>query len=305
VSAPDKRHENPSPDRPRDALIAEYGQVNENFRLLTDIRFKLLAFLPIAAAVGAAVVKASSSGTDPLSDVGALAISLFGLAVTVGLVTYNDRNDQLYDTLVGRAATIERELALPDGAFAHRPYPWFTIDLGLFAWKVEHRNAVNLIYCASIALWLAGFLSAAARLVAGPDTPGVVYGASVGAAIAVTLLGRSLIARQRKKRRQRMRQDVYAAVRFVNEHGRKPAADCKAFCAACAGLLGAEADGKAKSRAAFYANLDDDRLSYYMPIQPDDDVAAAHFVALITDLPPGWIHDIAQKRRGTAVPPLG
>jgi hypothetical protein len=95
----------------RDALLKEYGEVSSNFRLLTDIRFKLVALLPVASAAAAAF-KGDSPGF------GAFVLSLFGLAATIGLVTYNTRNDQLYDELVGRAASIERGLGLADGASA-------------------------------------------------------------------------------------------------------------------------------------------------------------------------------------------
>jgi hypothetical protein len=101
----------------RDALLKEYSEVGANFRLLTDIRFKLLGILPIAAAIAAAL-KGNALGIQGFG------LSLFGLVATLGLATYNARNDQLYDELVGRAASIERSLGLPDGYFANRPRPW-------------------------------------------------------------------------------------------------------------------------------------------------------------------------------------
>ncbi len=84
------------PSNRRDALLVEYGEVSSNFRMLTDIRFKLLAFLPLAAGVAAPIL---ARGNATMLT---LAFSLFGLVVTIGLVTYNTRNDQLYDTLVAR-----------------------------------------------------------------------------------------------------------------------------------------------------------------------------------------------------------
>jgi hypothetical protein len=61
-----------------EALLKEYGEVSSNFCLLTDIRFKLLAFLPIATAAAAAL-KGESHGVP------SLVLALFGLAATIGL----------------------------------------------------------------------------------------------------------------------------------------------------------------------------------------------------------------------------
>jgi hypothetical protein len=81
----------------RVALLAEYAEVNNNFRLLTNIRFKLLAFLPIAPAAVFAVITASASDVPSQAvEARAFALGLFGIVVTAGIATYNARNDQIY-----------------------------------------------------------------------------------------------------------------------------------------------------------------------------------------------------------------
>jgi hypothetical protein len=143
----------------REALIAEYGEVCNNFRMLTDIRFRLLAFLPIAsaAAVVAALVAVMNKDVPAGIELAVgFALSLFGLVATIGLATYNARNDQLYFELVSRAAAIERSLNLPDGAFANRPGTWQRIVLLGMEWEIDHGTAVRTIYGASITLWLFG-----------------------------------------------------------------------------------------------------------------------------------------------------
>src|SRR4051812_29196048 len=116
----------------REALIREYGEVSNNFRTLTDIRFKLLGFLPLATAAtiafgsrpsAGASTTITAQGCSPPCTASApgvpLALALLGLVATLGIVTYNARNDQLYNELVGRASAIERSLGLPDGAFSN------------------------------------------------------------------------------------------------------------------------------------------------------------------------------------------
>jgi hypothetical protein len=156
----------------RDALLGEYGEVASNFRLLTDIRFKLLAFLPIAAGAATALLL-SGSGRDAAAEVRALVLSLFGLVVTVALATYIARNDEHYDALVDRAASIEWQLGLSDGAFANRPASSFAVKLPFgHSWKLEHRKPVAMIYGTSLTLWLFSVFVAvcAARMGRGTGT---------------------------------------------------------------------------------------------------------------------------------------
>jgi hypothetical protein len=117
------------------------------------------------------------------------------------------RNDQLYDELVGRAAAIERNLNIPDGAFANRPTAWLRIRFLGMTWNIDHRRALCTIYAASIALWLFGFvayvLEYSRRVYAWSELPSVsVKNLSVWMdfialviAVIVTLLGSYFIRR--------------------------------------------------------------------------------------------------------------
>jgi hypothetical protein len=169
------------------ALLQEYQQAASAFQLLTETRFRLLALLPIGAGVGAVAVD-----TRVDDDAVKVAIGLFGLAVTIALLTYNARNDQLYDTLVARLAHIERELTLPDGAFANRPGVW----LRLFGVKVEHGWPVVTVYLACVAAWIfvsLSFIGAPAALVAAVIV--VLVGPTVGVGGCVLEAGREISAR--------------------------------------------------------------------------------------------------------------
>ena len=63
----------------REALLKEYGEISASFRTLTDIRFRLLGLLPIAATAAAAFKPEESTS-------GSLPLALFGLIATLGLL---------------------------------------------------------------------------------------------------------------------------------------------------------------------------------------------------------------------------
>jgi hypothetical protein len=280
----------------REALLKEYGEVMNNIRHLTDIRFKLLAFLPFAVAATAAVVNAGAETSGP-SRALSLALSIFGFVATVGVATYNARNDQIYDALIGRAASIERQLSLPDGAFATRPNPWFEIRLAGLRWAVDHRNGMAALYASSLALWLSACLVTGGQLVSGDDDlPASIYIGAVVAAVAVTIAGTKAIGRQRLRRSKTMRElAMTASARVVRLGGLEQAAEDPAFRRACQELLGRPMEF-VERRADFYAKLPERELRHYMPTHPPE-LAAAYFVALITDLPPEWIFDVFAQRR--------
>jgi hypothetical protein len=130
-------------DRAKRIALAEYKEVVTQFRKLTDIRFKLLTYLPLGTVAAAVFVPATS---DLVKQP---AIPAFAFVVTLCIATYDMRNDQHYDELVSRAAELERELQIEHGSFSDRPKAW--LKYGVV--PVEHRWPIGLIYAAAASLW--------------------------------------------------------------------------------------------------------------------------------------------------------
>lgn len=137
-------------DRTKEIALAEYKEVVTQFRALTDIRFKLLTYLPLGTVAAAVFVPATN---DLVKQP---AIPAFAFVVTLCIATYDKRNDQHYDELVSRAAELERELQIEHGSFSSRPKPW--LKYGFVS--VEHRWPIGLIYAAAASLWAYLFTSA-------------------------------------------------------------------------------------------------------------------------------------------------
>jgi hypothetical protein len=87
----------PSPRPPeRDQLALDYQSTNEQIKLLTDIRFRLLAFTPPLVGVASAIL---SVGLGPavVPPMLILSIAVFGFFATLGVILYDLRNSELYD----------------------------------------------------------------------------------------------------------------------------------------------------------------------------------------------------------------
>ena len=283
----------------RDALLREYAEVSNNFRLLTDIRFKLLGLLPVASVLTAAV--GTRSGYDQGVPLG---LALFGLIITLGVLTYHTRNDQLYDALIGRASAIERSLGLPDGAYATRLRAWLHFKIGPWKWQVSHGQGVSTVYSATMVLWLYLTIHAALVALTQSDTAGKpdhtsslvlpdVLATALVSAIVWLIIGRQLRARERELRKS-VRDAVQALQKVDNDLSRAKNNDD--FLRACA----AASNGPSAARLLnFYGDLDPDALSYYLPASTTGLQRSAFLVSLLTDLPPIWIFDVSSGRRGS------
>jgi len=112
-----------------DRLRLDYEQTTQLLRTLTDIRFKLIAFVPTFA--GASV----GFFGHPRPAVELLAVGVLGLVATLGIFLYELRNSQLYATAARHARDLERQLQLSGG--------------GLEA----HDRGLSLVYGAALAGW--------------------------------------------------------------------------------------------------------------------------------------------------------
>jgi hypothetical protein len=99
-------------------LELEYTQINENFRFLAEVRFKLLALVPTLGGAAAFVLAHAGleAGKVPTSSnsrlLVVLLVSLFGFLATLGIILYDQWNSELYNALIHRAKWLESQFGV-------------------------------------------------------------------------------------------------------------------------------------------------------------------------------------------------
>jgi len=160
-----------------DRVKLDYDQTFQYFRMLADIRFKLLGFVPTIT--GAAV--ATLNG---VAGPGAVAAGVLGFLATFGLLLYELRNTQLYDAALSRLQDIESRLGFRSvhgghhgGTVSERPWK----PARFWGINASHRWGLGIIYSGSLAGWAFLVASRVSDLV---WVPGAVGGAVFAAAAA-------------------------------------------------------------------------------------------------------------------------
>lgn len=171
----------------------DYEQSAATYRQLVDVRFKLLAIVPPLSAIGVGLLTESEIA-KPVQ----LAIALWGLVVSLGVVIYDQRNSQLYDGAVGRLQHLECRLGLPKfkddkhpGLFGSREDQ----PRGhLFLIRVKHDYGLALIYAAVIGAWAFALVDGLPK--------GAPIAAPAALAVGVVLLAQLLLWRREAKARR-------------------------------------------------------------------------------------------------------
>jgi hypothetical protein len=156
-----------------ETLRLDYEQTTQLMRTLTDIRFKLLAFVPTIAGASVGLVGRGGSASD------LVAVGLLGLAATFGVMLYELRNSQVYHAILNHARELEQKLGL--GRLSARTRVTL---FGLVA--ARHDRGLGLVYGSALAGWTYLVVWGALRAgdVGAARTIGAVVGFLAGVAVA-------------------------------------------------------------------------------------------------------------------------
>jgi hypothetical protein len=262
-------------DSKKDVVLAEYKEVTAQFRALMEIRFKLLAFLPLGTVAAVYLSKDDQLAKEP-------AIAAFAFVATLCIATYNKRNDQHYDELVARAAELERDgLKIAHGSFSQRPQTW--LKYGPIS--VEHRWPIGMLYAATAALW--AYL-AMRPLIAGQRTT-FTFNLEFLTPIVI-IAGWLLLRKLESIRGKKLRKAVRSLMdQLVTETppGSKDRQRIEEAIAAQKSLFGVDPE-KAARRVRCHWTAYADR---------HDIPAGSQFLSAVVDLPARWIADVWTGRR--------
>lgn len=135
-----------------DILKTLYGEINSNYRNLSDVRFKLLGFVPAVSVLVWVELMDKIKPENLKQSIVGLLISLFALRIIFGIRVYDSRNDELYNDLVSRGRKIEDELSIDTGIFRGRLRA--NKRDKLFSKEVNHGRGLSLIYSTVIIGWI-------------------------------------------------------------------------------------------------------------------------------------------------------
>jgi hypothetical protein len=169
----------------------DYEKTVMAIQTLTDIRFKLLALLPLATG---GTLAWSEPTKEPATGV---ALGALGFLATLGILVYDQRNTELYEKHVRRAKLLELRLRVPPssesegsgGPFMNRAGRGRRF-LGVTMW---HDRGLSLVYATVLGAWgyllttslTSGFVAAGFPVRWRP----AVIGAAIGLVVfTVTLL---------------------------------------------------------------------------------------------------------------------
>jgi ketosteroid isomerase-like protein len=166
-------------DAAEQKLRLDYEQTLETYRQLSDIRFKLLAFVPTLSGIAVALLSNAR-----LLGYQKVALAGLGFLVTLGIVLYDQRNTQFYNGAITRAQRLEDQLRL--GRFdtdEHRGLFGSRRDhrkRRLFALPVGHDLGLALIYSSVLGAWVlegvqAGTCSSRAAVGAGAGVAALAF----------------------------------------------------------------------------------------------------------------------------------
>lgn len=139
----------PHPDQDEARSEIDYEQTLATWRMLVDLRFRLLAFVPAISGVLVALAGRSPSATSAL-------VALLGLTALFGIIMYDLRNTQFHDAAIHRAKELEKALSLSrlsdkgtgrGGLMNERPRDRYRLA-GVQVW---HDRALFIVYAASAA----------------------------------------------------------------------------------------------------------------------------------------------------------
>lgn len=124
-----------------------YSEVNNNYRHLADIRFKLLALVPAVSIVSWIALLKTLESQNFLHNLVGIIIGFLALRIIHGIVIYNDRNDDIYNDLISRGRKIEDEMQVSTGIFKGRK-KGILIDSTFvkIRFRINHETGLNLIY---------------------------------------------------------------------------------------------------------------------------------------------------------------